>query len=180
MVADMLSRIPDDDDLNLNSSEDYLDIVVAKLTTAAKQSAQVPQQSASESSKSEIETTEEGEGYEYLEALQNKDEELKWVKQLVKGKSDLENAKRQATSKKCKSLLNVFEKLKLLNNLLYYASEDESSKEILKFVLPEQDVTAKIDMVHAAKYGGHLGRRKTYKKLKERFFCPSLKSLVEE
>jgi hypothetical protein len=75
-----------------------------------------------------------------------------------------------ASNKTHRALLKQYHNLILNNNLLYLTSEDRFGMKFSKFVLPHYSLLSIFDLIHAKGYGGHLGRRKTYRKISERFY----------
>ena len=50
----------------------------------------------------------------------------------------------------------------------------------MQYVLPKHMVSKVLDKIHKTVYSGHLGKRKTYRKVQERFYRPELKQEVYE
>lgn len=77
-----------------------------------------------------------------------------------------------------RELYNYYDKLGVINGTVYFFDEDKHGTKQLKMVLPAQQITNVIDLVHGSALGGHLGWEKTLAKLRERVFRPGLRKLV--
>lgn len=77
-----------------------------------------------------------------------------------------------------RELYNHYDKLGVINGTVYRFDEDKRGMIQRKIVLPAQQISSVIDLVHGSALGGHLGWEKTLAKLRERVFRPGLRKLV--
>ncbi|RNA41736.1 Retrovirus-related Pol poly from transposon, partial [Brachionus plicatilis] len=103
---------------------------------------------------------------------QLKDDDLVWAIELIKANGDK------------KPEINKFNKLRLIEGILYRMYENEEGYYVTQFVLPAQAVKTVINHVHSSIFNAHLGRNNTTAKIMERFYRPFLgqeiKKLVKE
>jgi len=107
---------------------------------------------------------------------QNKDECIQWVKQLIISNMDKKPEINHFETPFRKRLYELYENLKIENDLLYLEKENDDGSILKLLVLPNHLVNQTIEKVHSSILGGHLGMSKTYDKLKERFYAPKLKN----
>ena len=74
-----------------------------------------------------------------------------------------------------KKLYDVYEDLTIENNILYLRKQSNDETNLKLLVLPSHLINKTIEKVHSTIFGGHLGVRKTYDKLRLRFYAPSMK-----
>ena len=156
IVADMLSRIPSIDETNTNPNDDYFDIVVANLTETRSKN---QKEKCSALSKSELVSGDntsdmreslsaeaasddqeardsvqavEGEVHDEIMAKQSKDENLRWLKNLIlEGSNPNSEANLNAVQNK---LVKEFDNFKVKNNTIYRSSKEKTC-EILQIVV---------------------------------------------
>ncbi|RNA43581.1 hypothetical protein BpHYR1_048953 [Brachionus plicatilis] len=70
---------------------------------------------------------------------------------------------------------DIYDKLRLIEGILYRMYENEEGFYVTQFVLPAQAVKTLINHVHSSILNAHLGRYKTTAKIMERFYRPFLR-----
>ena len=73
-----------------------------------------------------------------------------------------------------KTYIQVYEKLCLVEDILYLREEDFSGINHYRYVLPKNMIEYCFRKIHCDNYAGHLGQKKTIKKVIERFYRPKL------
>ena len=68
----------------------------------------------------------------------------------------------------------MYEKLCLVEDILYLREEDLSGINHYRYVLPKNMIEYCFKKIHCDNYAGHLGQKKTIKKVIERFYRPKL------
>ena len=70
--------------------------------------------------------------------------------------------------------------MRVVDGILYRQIEDKFGINQIQLVLPGQAVEEVLDKIHRLIYSGHLGRRKTYRLMNQRFYRPFLGKRVEQ
>ena len=68
----------------------------------------------------------------------------------------------------------------MVDNILYRQAEDPFGVNQIQLVLPKKAIHEVLDKIHCLVYSGHLGRRKTYKTMSQRFYRPFLGKDVDK
>ncbi|CAF1141079.1 unnamed protein product, partial [Brachionus calyciflorus] len=174
VVADMLSRLPD---VNCEETEekDYLDNLVAPIMECENS-----EKTNVEENKTVRNNTSELMVLNANEQEQNKDEDIKWIKDLIKIHGDkkpiiliFENVNRRI-------LFKQYDNLCLNNDILYRNSEDRNGHKLNQIVLPKNLVKKVVNQIHSTVFNGHLGKTKTSNKITDRFYRPLLKDEKKE
>jgi hypothetical protein len=161
--------MPEGNAINLDPDDEYLDVLVASIEEI----------DSDEQNGEVIFVGPEGDDMVVrLKEEQERDANLSWIIGQIKVHKDKQPSSVNIENKIQRKLIKQYKNLVLQNELLYYASEDELGMQILKFVIQQDSIKRIIKTVHEKCYGGHLGRRKTYKKIAERFYRPGLKQVV--
>lgn len=106
---------------------------------------------------------------------QDKDNCIKWVKDLIVQHGEQRPDINKFETEFKKRLYESYENLVIDNNVLYFRKEISDGTILRLFVLPKHLVQKTIEKVHSTILSGHLGVRKTYDKLRLRFYTPKLK-----
>ena len=171
VVADMLSRLFEDNDVKENPEDDYFDVLIAAIEHVFSQ--------------------EEDDAYNahhYLEELvmlpsssqvrnkkaqdQDKDEEIKWLKDLIWKHGKEKPNITEFSNKEKRVFYKQYASFQLVDNILYRQAEDPFGVNQIQLVLPKKAIHEVLDKIHCLVYSGHLGRRKTYKTMSQRFYRP--------
>ncbi|RNA25784.1 Retrovirus-related Pol poly from transposon, partial [Brachionus plicatilis] len=75
---------------------------------------------------------------------------------------------------------DLYDKLRLIEGILYRMYENEEGFYVTQFVLPAQAVKTVINHVHSSIFNAHLGRNKTTAKIMERFYRPFLRQEIKK
>ena len=110
---------------------------------------------------------------------QMKDNDIKWIKELIIQNEHKPNDTVPDTESKV-SLFKVFNKLVLRDNIVYYQHENEAGEIMYAYLVPTPFRNTIIEQLHKPPLSGHLGMHKTTSKIKERFFWPKLQLDVEK
>ncbi|CAF0929655.1 unnamed protein product [Brachionus calyciflorus] len=106
---------------------------------------------------------------------QDKDEAIKWIKELiVENKCDKPTITKFKTNYH-KKLYDSYEELSIENSILFLNKQSNNETMNKLLVLPTHLINKTIEKIHSSIFGGHLGVRKTYDKVRLRFYAPSLK-----
>ena len=76
------------------------------------------------------------------------------------------------------ALYYVYEDLRLVNDILYKNSEDKDGNQEMKYVLPESLIQTAVHQLHQTTMAGHLGLKRTLKRVFHRYYRPFLKETV--
>ena len=184
VVADALSRLPDEDAINPDTNDDFLDILIASISQDEPERSRESEQINRVDSEKDIEvllakpSSEISEAYDIYLKEQSKDEDIAWIKEMILCNKDERPKQKSFANKVQRELYKEYSKLRIIEGIVYRATEDQNGYSRIQFVLPKQAIRAVLDSVHTSVYSGHLGQRKTYRKLIERFYRPELKSEV--
>ena len=110
---------------------------------------------------------------------QQKDQDIKWIRELMKKHGTHKPEKVAIGNKDRKIYFREYDNLEIKNNLLYRLYEDNQAREFAQLVLPKSSLQRVIEESHSRKSSGHLGSLKTFKKLRKRFFSPCLKKDIK-
>jgi len=186
VVADMLSRLLNAEDINENSADDYLDVIVAGVnkTTETPQESTVPDnqrilvvegEDVSCKNSSVV-----GRDSEQLINEQDQDEDIRWIMNRIKDYGHIRPKITNFANKDQRAYFREFENLKIKNNLLYRLHKESRARHFEQLVLPKASVERIINQIHAGRFSGHLGISKTWGKVNERFYRPNLKDKIRE
>ncbi|CAF0900533.1 unnamed protein product [Brachionus calyciflorus] len=178
IIADSLSRLPDENEPNLVPEEDYLDNFVAIVEEADESDFEnlddllennqiIAEKPSSESEKE----------YITYETEQKKDPNLVWIMNLIKENGDNKPNINQFEKVEQRLLFKQYDKLRLIEDILYRMYEDENGFHVTKFVLPAQTL---IKQIHSSVFNEHLGRNKTTEKIMVRFNRPFLRKEIKK
>ena len=106
------------------------------------------------------------------------DEDIHWIKELMMKHKDDRQKFGKIINKVRKCLFKEYSNLRILDGIVYRLTEDICGFNRMQYVLPKQIVSKVLDKIHKTVYSGHLGKRKTYRKVQERFYRPELKQEV--
>ena len=180
IVADMLSRLFDENDVNNNPEDEYFDIIIA----------------AVEERPESTQETGHSDEYQYLEEIamlpisaqnndktrldQEEDEEISWIKNMILQNCDNKPKLDRFETPEQRVLYKEYNSLRVIDGIVYRQTEDKHGMNQVQLVLPKQKVIEVLDKIHKLVYSGHLGRRKTYRIMAERFYRPFLGKQVEQ
>ena len=109
---------------------------------------------------------------------QTEDRDILWIKEIIEENGMHKPVVEEFENRVRRELYNHYEKLGVINGTVYWFDEDKRGMIQRKIVLPAQQISSVIDLVHGSALGGHLGWEKTLAKLRERVFRPGLRKLV--
>ena len=180
-VADFLSRMPEQSAIN-RESEDYKDVLIAYLEALDKHIEPEDLPSSSDELNTVTETVEQEttNDYEVHQHEQSLDSDLVWIMDILKENKEKRPKINSFDNITRKTLYRNYNSLRVINDLLYHEKEDKKGEVKIQFVLPAQSVEKVLYKIHNSVYGGHLGRRKTRKKVTARFYRPHLKEEIEK
>ena len=184
VIADHLSRLYDDEEtVEIASSEDdYNDMIIASLEELEPSHQPIEtdckpikiQETTACNLIASLSTSEQSDSYEAHREQQELDSDISWIKQLIlSGGNDrpiistFENTIRRV-------LYKEYDRLRLINGLVYREAEDKDGHARPKYVLPGQTIEKVLTALHTSVYGAHLGRKRTTQKTIERFYRPFL------
>ena len=185
LVADALSRLPDESDIDPNTNEDYLDILIANISDDM---GRFPEGEEDESHKDSPTSSSENNVlaiasqptsritnlYESCLEEQNKDEDIVWVKNLILTHKENRPKINTFSNAERKVFYKEYTNLRVIDGIVYRSIEDFDGHNRTQYVLPKQIIAKTLDIIHTTAYSGHLGRRKTLKIVSERFYRPFL------
>jgi len=111
---------------------------------------------------------------------QQKDQDIKWIRELMKKHGTHKPEKVAIGNKDRKIYFREYDNLEIKNNLLYRLYKDNQARKFSQLVLPKSSLQRVIEESHSRKSSGHLGNLKTFKKLRKRFFSPCLKKDIKD
>jgi hypothetical protein len=203
VIADFLSRLPEEDLVDNNKDDDYHDILVAVTEEADTGNESCDSDTGSEYSNNESETeieqsmnTEDDsinnasviarepnssfhEKYTSLVQEQAKDTDLKWIKEFILKCGDSKPQNIKFDNRMQQIIFKQYDNLRIIEGILYRMTEDINGYSITQLVLPKQIVQDVIKQIHTSIYHAHLGRRKTLSKITSRFYRPFIKKDVK-
>lgn len=80
----------------------------------------------------------------------------------------------QGVSYACRVLWSMWEVLVVINGILYNIFEDENGEKVALLIAPYQIRRMIFEKLHCARTAGHLGRDKSLKSIKNRFYWPGM------
>ena len=219
VLADFLSR-PQENEKQLETSEDYLDQLVATVETSEYNETMQYQLAMNELynhfgmeeeivpisnieskeyiASEHVEYEEENQWQEKINFLninviasqpnsstsdnyksyaeeQLKDDDIQWIKKLILTNGDNRPRIKQFKNKDQRIFYKEYDKLRVVDNILYRTTEDTNGYSRTQFVLPKQITKEVVEQIHTSIYNAHLGRKKTMQKITERMYRPQLK-----
>jgi hypothetical protein len=111
---------------------------------------------------------------------QLKDDDIQWIKKLILKHGDSKPTIKKFENTIRQILFKEYNKLRVVDNILYRTTEDTNGFIRTQFVLPKQMTNEVIEQIHSSIYNAHLGRKKTMQKIIERMYRPKLKEKVIE
>jgi len=175
VVADALSRMYDDEE-NIPiapSDEDYHDMVIAAIDE---------EDTINLEKKSVIAVINPAslDRYGALRENQQLDPDIAWMTNLILTHGESLPVEIKPDSPIRRALYRQFKSLRIVNGILVKEREDELGNTTHLYVLPAAEVTDVLNKLHSSVFGAHLGRKKTRRKLLERFYRPYLVEKMEE
>jgi hypothetical protein len=79
-----------------------------------------------------------------------------------------------------RALWREYERLEVIDDILYHVNEDHFGNHKFKYVIPSNIINQILHSAHNTAISGHLGFKKTFQRVSERFYRPGLKQIVEE
>jgi hypothetical protein len=111
---------------------------------------------------------------------QDKDLDIKWIKDLIKAKGEPKPKLKETGNGVRKALFNQYELLRIVEGSLIKLQVNSDGEWIQKVVIPLHAIEPILEHVHSSLLGGHLGHAKTLIKVSQRFYRPFLKQDVLE
>lgn len=190
IVADALSRLANQSDVNSDEDDDYHDVLIANIEEEGESDLERFKEQIPLQSNNSIESNIQKVIVEpsstikdlYTSCLeeQMRDPDLKWVKDLLlEYKEKKPNVDKFANIEQ-RILFKEYDNLRVIDGIIYRAIEDETGHQYMQFVLPKHLVHHIFERTHSRAYNGHLGRRKTYSLIEERFYRPFLRRDIFE
>jgi len=180
-VADALSRLYDDVEVpeTAFSDEDFNDIIIANLQQEPSDIVNILPSPKIDLPLASIliaalNSSQEDFAYEAHRQQQLEDPDISWIISVIKEhgeeRPDILNFQNSVR----RQLYKDYTSLNLVDEILFFESEDPLGRNTLKYVLPSQLRDSVFFSLHNTVYGGHLGRKRTKHKLLERFYRPFL------
>jgi len=119
------------------------------------------------------------EQYATLRGKQETDPDKAWIIKLVSEHGDQRPEGVKPESPTSRALYNQYENLRILEGMLFKEQEDEYGNVFQLYVLPASEVVTELDKLHNSVYGAHFGRKKTKRRVLERFYSPFLIPTIE-
>ena len=73
-----------------------------------------------------------------------------------------------------------YDNIEMNNNTIYRKYTDKNGEMINQLVIPKSMINVILEVIHDSVCSGHLGRDKTWQKVKQRFYWPNSKDSVEK
>ena len=161
--ADGLSRMPDPEEYG--DAEEYDEYLICLLDVA------YPEFVSNDMPAQLMQTSEE----------QKLDDDINTIVELIlkHGNGKPTKTPVEVETQMARLLWNKYEKLEIVDGILYHSSEDRTGYKNLRFVVPSHLVEDICYAQHASPFSGHLGYKKTISKIHERFYRPGLAKSVE-
>ena len=108
------------------------------------------------------------------------DPDVKWIFDLITthGIARPDNVKPESDAQKI--FLDEYENLQIHGNNLYRKLDMESDRRsVIQYVVPKDQVPIVLDQCHNSIMSGHLGNKKTWNRVQERFFWPNCRRDVQ-
>ena len=170
--ADALSRWPLDSEDNHDEPDEQSEHIIASLH--ASQPTSTLQEKQPPYTYSQLVDT----SNQLLEQL--KDQDIQWIIGIIKQHPSDKPNNVDYRNQQQKQLLNHYEHLQVINDVLHHTKMDKSGHQTTSYVLPRHLVTWAIDTTHQTPVKGHLGTKKTLAKLDKRFFTIGLCEAVKQ
>ncbi|RNA32062.1 Retrovirus-related Pol poly from transposon [Brachionus plicatilis] len=116
-------------------------------------------------------------GNEYTSYLQEqkKDSDIVWISSLIEKFGEEKPEIEKFENVEQRLFYKEYDKLRLVENVLYRMYEDKNGLLINQFVMPKQIEEKIIKHIHESIFNGHLGRNKTMEKVTSRFYRPYIR-----
>ena len=111
---------------------------------------------------------------------QEKDHDINWVKKLIRNHGEVKAKITKFENAEQMVLYKQYDALRIIYGILYRRTENAHGISQIQLVLSKQAVNEVLDKIHCLVYSGHLGRRKSYKTMTERFYRPFLGKEIEK
>ena len=170
--ADALSRWPLDSEDTHNEQEEQDERIIATIHTTLSTTTSNGQQS----------TNTYTQLFDTSKQLQEqlKDEDIQWIINIIKQYPTAKPKNINHNNNHQKQLLNNYDNLQEIDDVLNHIKIDKSGQQITRYVLPRHLTNWAINTAHHTSIGGHLGINKTLAKLDKRFFSFGLRERVEQ
>ena len=143
------------------------------------------QEISSESSDENVETIaknpsseNENEYTSYVQE-QKKDLDIVWISNLIEKNGENKPEIKNFENVIRRLFYKEYEKLRLVENVLYRMYEDNNGVLINQFVMPKQIEEKIVKHIHESIFNGHLGRNKTMEKVTTRFYRPYIRKTIK-
>ena len=197
-IADYLSRMRDENEVNTDPNEDFNDVLVASIEEADGQEEE-GEESTAQTKSAVVKDHSEGQIpervwinviglepsseipdlYEIYKQEQEKDVNIVWIRELILRHGDDRPKVLLFTDVDQRILYKEYHKLRILNDLVYRQGEDFNGLTSVQLVISKEMVNGILDGIHKVAYGGHLGRKKTTAKMLDRFYRPGLREAIK-
>ena len=169
IVADALSRYNEDCetpklDQSESEEEEFNDLIIAGIEQETLNATESPH---------------ELDEYEVYRHEQDQDPDIMWIKNMILENGNEKPKIRTFENRDQRILYRDYNSLRVICGMLYKTAEDRNGKELILFTLPKTSINKILDQIHNSIYGGHLGKRKTTKKMLDRFYCPFLRDHIK-
>ena len=164
IVADALSRLPEESEINPDKRDDYLDVIIAAVEKEDEELIECYKER--ENRGENIETSHEIIAAEpsseienaYEAHLQEQEvvEDIRWIKELMLKHKDERPKLGKITNKVRKCLFKEYSNLRILDGIVYRSTEDICGFNRMQYVLPKHMVSKVLDKIHKTVYSGHL------------------------
>ena len=178
VVADMLSRLFDEDAVNANIEDEYFDILIAAIEPMTDED-QIDALTDHQYLESIVMLPSSAESNERTRRDQDRDHDINWIKKLIVNHREVKPKITEFGNAEQRVLYKQYEALRIIDGILYRRTENAHGISQIQLVLPKQAVNEVLDKIHCLVYSGHLVGRKTYKTMTERFYRPFLGKEIE-
>ena len=94
---------------------------------------------------------------------QLKDDDIQWIKKLIITNADQKPIIKNFNNNIQKTFYREYERLRIVENILYRATEDVDGFNRTQFVLPKQVAAEVVEQIHTSIYNANLRRKKRIK-----------------
>jgi hypothetical protein len=166
VIADLLSRLPDENEVE-KDSEDFKDIIVAVVEEDYERGQDEdeevkPYDQAFNLNVLSIEPSSNiVEQYESIKQEQERDPDIRWIKELIQTHKDSKPETAEGGNSIQKQLLREYDNLRLIDDVVYRDAEDANGFVANQLLLPAGASKAIVSNLHSSVFNAHLGRKKT-------------------
>ena len=168
VVADALSRLPDETSINDNKDDDYHDVLIASVEDDEDDEAdETPADEIDAANDAAVVDAEEvtsanDQAYEAHRQAQASDPDIQWMAALIRQHGDRKPTINNFATTSQRIMIKEYDQFRLIDGILYHTAEEHSGHVRLRYALPQRLINKVLDKLHSTKYSGHFEQSNRY------------------